>query len=779
MSAALEYARALAGAGYPVFPCYPRDAGVDADGVRLDKRPLVSGWRTLTAADAAANAAGWWSQWPNALIAVPTGGATGLWVVDLDVRPEEDKDGGRALAAASLALPPTRVHHTSRGGAHHLYRAPPGAYCVTNNNTVAPGVDLKGDGGYIIWWPAHGGVVTDGPFAAVPDWMLRYTGREGGMDGPAPDPLGLDDDAIDELLAMVPPSSMGDRGPWIRLGMALHHETEGDLYGLQVWTDWSSRWPKYDGPEACEREWRTFGRGRRAAVTMRSYIPRGWRPGLPTAAQAFAGGAALSVQPAHTVAQGLPAIPMREPALPQGMRDARDGTAQTRPLTEHGNALRLYDQHGQDLRYVTDAKAWLVWANDAWTWDTDGAIPTNLANGLYAGIYAEGAGNIHEADSYVKWARKTQELRVGKASVAILSSMHPMRIGTGLIDNNPMLVGLDRGRRVIDLATGVVRPATREDLVTKTLGVAGVGDPAGCHRWLRFLDQVFGGNRELIDWIQRWCGYVLTGDVREQFFCFAYGRGRNGKGTFTEFLRHLLAEYAAPVGIETLMGMRRSAGSAAPDVAALVGLRLAFSTETNDEAAMAEGLLKALTGGDSISTRQLYGKQFSFMPQFKLFVAGNHKPIIRGTDIGVWSRVRLIPFVRTFSLAEQDKTLMLKLKAEAEDILAWMVQGCLRWQQVGLSDVPLAVAEATESYREEMDDFGNWLDECCDATDPSRETPSSNLYHSYKEWAKNSGHVRWLTMQQFARKMIDRGFIKHRTNKNNRWIAISLRINGQ
>lgn len=194
---------------------------------------------------------------------------------------------------------------------------------------------------------------------------------------------------------------------------------------------------------------------------------------------------------------------------------------------------------------------------------------------------------------------------------------------------------------------------------------------------------------------------------------------------------------------------------------------------------MAEGLLKALTGGDSISTRQIYGKQFSFMPQFKLFVAGNHKPIIRGTDTGVWSRVRLIPFTRTFSKSEQDKTLMLKLKAEAEDILAWMVQGCLRWQQVGLSDVPSVVAEATESYREEMDDFGHWLDECCDATEPSREAPSSILYHSYKEWAKANGHIRWLTMQQFARKMIDRGFIKHKTKKNNCWIGISVRIFGQ
>ena len=308
----LDTALSLSAAGWVIFPCYPRGSGHDPAGKPYDKRPLVAGWQNLTSADSQAQCRSWWNQWPHAIIGVQCGQRTGIWVVDIDVRLEEHKDGYAELAKRGYALPDTLTHHTSRGGCHKIYRTVPGEYCVTNNNAVAPGVDLKGDGGYIIWWPAHGGAVTPGDIAPAPAWMMNYTGADGDSEGEAKLPLGLDDDAIDELLAMVPPASMGDRGPWIRLGMALHHETGGDLYGLQVWTDWSSRWPKYDGPENCEREWNTFGRGRRAAVTMRSYIPRGWSPGRPTASQAFAppvsaGAPPVAPVPAAPPAQATPA----------------------------------------------------------------------------------------------------------------------------------------------------------------------------------------------------------------------------------------------------------------------------------------------------------------------------------------------------------------------------------------------------------------------------------------------------------------------------------------
>jgi len=473
----------------------------------------------------------------------------------------------------------------------------------------------------------------------------------------------------------------------------------------------------------------------------------------------------------------MPPLQLRLPAnLPQGMRDARDGTAATRPLSEYGNAMRLYDRHGTDLRYVTDAKAWLIWNGNSWSWDLDGSAVINLASGLAEGIYHEAVGNIHEADVYVKWARKTQELRVAKASVAILASMVPIRISSGMIDNNPMILGMDQARQVLDLASGGIRPAVREDLVTKSIPLAGLGRADGAVRWKQFLNQVFKGDQRLIEWLQRWCGYVLTGDTSEQFFCFAYGHGRNGKGTFTEFIRYILGQYAAPVGLETLTDMRRSGGAAAPDVAALVGLRFAYSSETSDEAALAEGLIKTLTGGDSISTREVYGKQFSFVPQFKLWISGNHKPIIRGTDRGVWSRVRLIPFTRIFEDSEQDRGLKQKLIDEAEHILAWMLEGTLRWQQNGLSDVPDCVEEATKSYREEMDDFGHWLEECCDVSDPKRESVSSVLYQCYKEWAKRSGYVLPMTIIKFTRKMRDRGFYAHKTKKNNCWVGIGIKL---
>lgn len=800
MKTPIEHAVYLALKGIPVFPCWPDGYGNREDGRPRYKSPRILEWNTLASSDTDVIMA-WWRKWPDSMVAVPAGARSGLYVLDLDLKPAENVDGAENLYKLGLIPPPTRINHTLTGGSHHLYLMPPGgAHAKTDASVIAPGVDRRGDGGYIIWWPAHGGRVDYAPIVVPPEWMVRdAVGHRPDVMFP---PLGLTDAEIADLMGRIQPALMDSRSEWIKVGLALHHETGGEERGLAIWDRYSMTWPKYEGRASLEREWASFGRGRGSHISMRSLMPKGWQR-LPTEVgfgeDALPPGAMLAPPPppvlvgtvlsADNGAQGTGAapppplvgggpapIPMFVPPLPQGMIDARDGTAASRPLTEAGNTLRMYDRHGHDLRYVIENKAWLYWSDRAWHWDAEGAVPQMMAFNLSPIIYREGAANIHESDAYAKWARESQKARTINASVTLLAKMEVLRTHVALIDSDIMLAGLDGGRMVLDLRNGNVRPAQQTDMITKSLGVREVGNARDCPRWVNFLEQVFNGDKELINWIQRWCGYVLTGDVSEQFFCFAFGTGRNGKGTFAELLKFIMGDYARVVAPETLTEAKRAAGGASPDIAALAGARLALSAETNDGSHMAEGLVKTLTGGDTITARQLYGLLFEFIPQMKMLISGNHKPVIKGVDYAVWARVRLIPFTRTFTDDQRDPKLQEKLRVEAPHILAWMLEGCLEWQKRGLQDVPSVIRTATQDYKAEMDVIGEWISEKLILTDPTATVQSSMLYTNYREWAIDNGYKMPMNRQVFRRKLMERDFKQKHTNIADVWIGVGLRI---
>lgn len=465
--------------------------------------------------------------------------------------------------------------------------------------------------------------------------------------------------------------------------------------------------------------------------------------------------------------------PASFPAPALAAADVRDGTATTRPLTENGNAMRLLDMHSEHIRFVPEVSGWLVW-RDGWSWSPDGADVRAAAAALPETIYREGIGHpVDAAQHFAKWARLSQSLRVVQATVQLLSDQRAIRVPMTTIDADQMLVGYDSARRVIDLRTGTHRQAVPADCITKSLGVSDVGDARKATRWLSFLDQVFEGDTELIGWIHRWCGYTLTGSTSEQILVFCFGLGANGKSVLGELLRWIVGDYARAIPVETLCESRRQAGGASPDLADLAGARLAMSSETEDGQALAESLIKSLTAGDAISARPLYGKPFTFQPQFKLLMLGNHRPIVRGTDHGIWRRIRLVPFNRTFSADERDPHLIDTLKAEGPHILAWMVQGCIEWQRRGLSDVPRVVAAETSSYQGEQDLIGQWL---ADETtrDPASETTSKELYASYRQWAIEAG-LKVASSVALGRRMGERGFGKYRSNGVTKWQGLAIR----
>lgn len=435
--------------------------------------------------------------------------------------------------------------------------------------------------------------------------------------------------------------------------------------------------------------------------------------------------------------------------------DVRNGTNTTRPLTELGNAARLFDSHGDQFRFVSDAGKWLIWDGAAWRWD-DGATVRSLAGNLPAAIYREGLQYLAEGDRFAQHARNSGTLKFINNAVTLLSHYQNVRVPLAMVDANPMVAGFDRACQVIDLASGSIRPATPSDYVTKTLGASAVGDAAKALRWQSFLRQIFKDDAELIDWMKRFCGYMLTGETREHLFVFCFGSGANGKSVFLDVLKHVVGDYARAIASETLCEAKRQAGGASPDLADLIGARLAVCGETEDNQVFAESLIKQLVGGDTMSVRPMYGNPIQFTPAIKLVMAGNHKPQVRGQDHGIWRRIRLVPFTQTFCAEDRDPHLIEKLKAETPHILAWMLEGCAAWRMKDLQDTPAAIIAATAEYQGEQDITGAWFEERT-VPDQLALTPMADLYIDYRGWAIAAG-LHPMTKVSLARIMETRGF---------------------
>jgi putative DNA primase/helicase len=331
-----------------------------------------------------------------------------------------------------------------------------------------------------------------------------------------------------------------------------------------------------------------------------------------------------------------------------------------------------------------------------------------------------------------------------------------------------MLLGVSNG--VIDLRTGRVRDADRDDYITRLAPIA-YDREAEAPRWNAFLAQVTGGDQELAAYLKRAVGYSLTGQTVEQCLFLLFGLGANGKSTFLAILRALLGDYAASTDVQTWMARDRSGPN--NDLAALRGARVVVSSEVEDGTRFAEVLLKLATGGDTLKARFLYSEFFEFRPTFKLWIAANHKPVIRGDDLAIWRRIRLVPFTVTIPPEQQDRNLEASLRDELPGILNWAIEGCLEWQRHGLT-TPAAVQAAGNDYRAEMDHFSQFLDECC-VLDPKRTVRAVVVYDSYTGWCRTQGIEHPRTLPRFWSKLAERGITKLRDEKGIEYRGITLR----
>ncbi|MDR3453019.1 MAG: phage/plasmid primase, P4 family [Rhodoferax sp.] len=402
-------------------------------------------------------------------------------------------------------------------------------------------------------------------------------------------------------------------------------------------------------------------------------------------------------------------------------------------LNDAGNAIRFGRRYQCEILYVYGL-GWVIWDHLCWRRDRVGKIMES-AKQVARDIYQEGEA-LDDDDARIevaRHARSSQQAPRLKATLELAQSLPELVTEIHLLDAHDMLLGVGNG--VINLKMGKLQPARREDLMTRHIPVA-YDATAQCPQFEAFIGQVTGGDKTLAQYLQRVVGYSLTGRTYEQCIFFLYGNGANGKSTFLNLVKELLGtELASQTPSETLMAKRSTSTN---DIARLQGVRVVIANEIEDGSLLAESLVKQMTGGEALTAKFHYQEYFEFTPKFKLFIAGNHKPMIRGRDNGIWRRIRLIPFEVTIPPQQRDKHLQEKLRTELPGILNWAIKGCLDWQNAGLTE-PTVVTNAVTSYREEMDVIGQWMQDCCTVA-ANLECKSGNAYQSYKIWAEQNGY---------------------------------------
>lgn len=418
--------------------------------------------------------------------------------------------------------------------------------------------------------------------------------------------------------------------------------------------------------------------------------------------------------------------------------------------TDLGNARRMVDLFGRDMMYVHAWDKWYLWNGVRWVEDTTEEI-MRWAKRTVARMYEEAARlDDDERAKLVKWALASESKKRLTDMVALARSEPGIACSEKELNANAMLLNCANG--TIDLRTGDLLPHDRAHRITKQIRIA-YNPAATCPTWLKFLNDIMLGDSGMVAFLQRAMGYSLTGDVSGQCLFFLYGKGSNGKSTFTETCMGLLDEYAQKAPTEMIM-QKHGAPGIPNDLARLPGARMVVVSEMEENRHLAESIVKDLTGGDTITARFMRGEWFEFKPTHKLWMYGNHKPVVTGTDDGIWRRLHLIPFLAKFEGTNKDDQMPARLRAEYEGILAWAVEGCVLWQVQGLA-APDPVVSATKDYRSEMDTLQQFIEERC-YVNAAVSIRFNELRSAYESWCASYGH-KPLTGRKFGNSLTDRG----------------------
>lgn len=619
--------------------------------------------------------------------------------------------------------------------------------------------------------------------------------RGGDLVVPETPPEDLSDEKLRDLLNWHDPDapyigSNISEGSWLHVGMALHHETGGEARGLALWNEHSSRGTKYSGSALLEAKWDSFGRKEGSSTTVRwlRLVAEARSNGLAIDDSAFA--VLEDARPPVQAAEWEPIPDMTTPTAvdativadmqlvaklpppPEAPLPAvrRRGIPEAHHLcSDQANAQRLKDSFGALV--LVAAGKWHVWDGKRWIADEADVYrygcrlseivraEAKVWRGKAGKAVAEGDGPEAAkcggiAEALGKWSLKCEMKGTIEAAIGLARKM--LTVDVDALDRDPWALNCENG--VVDLRTGLLRRHNPSEYITKLVPLRYLPD-AGCPTWEQVLSEItceetLGvGERPMMAFLQRWAGYCLTGDTREQCFAVHWGGGGNGKSTVIDMLAQTQGEYgmtAAPGLLAAVKGERHPT-----EIASLMGRRMVTAHEHGENVVLREDFIKQATGGDRLTARHMREDFFEFTPVHKLQLLTNHKPQIKGQDQGIWRRVLLIPYLMSWGTAEQvasgkalrvkDMTTPLRLKNELEGVLAWRVRGAVAWAQEGLC-APAAVKAAGDAYKREQDRVGQFVEECCElgvefaeALTESGMSAHGGLYPSYVSWCKDAG----------------------------------------
>lgn len=616
---------------------------------------------------------------------------------------------GRESLGQLKGLPPTLTVATPSGGWHLYYLNPPGG--LRSKNGLLPGIDLKADGGYVV---AAGSMIDDSPYAYIdPEAHL----------------VSLPSDILENLSRSrngngTHPAPAPPVGEVIADGA--RNSTLASIAGSM----------RRRGADADT-----------ITVALKALNAKRCRPPLPDDEVESISASIARYAPESSAPNANGTEPSttdsEDEVMPPG-------------FTDDALALKFTEKHADAWRYVAGWGHWLHWDGARWARET-----TLKAFDLARRICREASAECIKPKIAAKVASAATVAAVERLARA--DRRHAATADQWDLD--PWLLNTPDGR--VDLRTGAGTPHERTDYMTKLAAATPRGEAPA---WRAFLEDITDGDAELQAYLARMAGYAMTGVTTEHAMFFLYGTGANGKSVFLNTLAAVLGDYATNAPMETFLESR---GERHPtDLAGLRGARLVTAIEVEKGRRWAEAKIKSLTGGDRISARFMRQDYFEYKPQFKLIIAGNHKPSLRDVDEAMRRRLHLVPFTVTIPTEKRDQTLPERLLAERDGILRWALEGCLEWQCGGLK-APARVVSATEEYLESEDSLGRWLEDECIKSERAT-VATEELYQSWKTWAEKQGEYVG-SMKKFAEDLLKRGFQRWRSGQRRGLRGLSLR----
>lgn len=432
-------------------------------------------------------------------------------------------------------------------------------------------------------------------------------------------------------------------------------------------------------------------------------------------------------------------------------------------------------EHTNNVLYAHDEKAWYRWDGSRFKRDVDGGIgrdATDTIRSFYEAASKVAGDDQHAKElraKYIKLGQKNDTHKNRTAMLATASEYADIAITSDKFDQDPFLLNCPNG--TIDLRTGEIAPNNKGNRLSKSTNTYYY--PEAKHDTFdRYFDEITGGNQEIKDYIQKSVGYTMTGSTKEQCLFFLYGEGSNGKSTFIETIASVLDEYAYATKPETFV--KSSFSGDYKDDGNWKGKRMVFSTETAEGSVWDNSFIKRMTGSDTVSSERKYENATNWKAQFKIWISGNHKPVVKDLSDGMWRRLRLIPFMVKIEEDKKDLDLPKKLEAEKSGILNWMIEGCKKYHAEGLK-TPQLVANSVKEYRTESDIIQLWITERCTTALSGISEFNSILYNDYKNFCDDNGEQP-VGKKAFPIQLAKKGYIRDDSNnKGARWVGIKLK----